>query len=255
MHPNTLDTWRQLVLATVAAGWTLTGPVGCGYYHYAGPLRPAAEQPERVAVSEDGAIAFAQGPLRVELRPLTDAELNRQFASHSQAGPESTNPYTFGDTRFWEGAKERQRFTTFRLKVVNDGYPKVKIDPSRMALRSAGGKEYWSLSLPQLDTYYRAYAIGFRGNDYARYQERLDILRRTLYKNEEVYLGQSAEGYVVFPSLQHDVDEVDAVIHDAALRFDDRNEPVETAQITCHFERDIGRIYRDGRLELKTASR
>jgi hypothetical protein len=114
---------------------------------------------------------------------------------------------------------------------------------------------YWSLSLQQLDTYYRAYAIGFRGNEYARYQERLDVLRRTLFRNEEIFLGQEAEGYVVFPALHHDVDRVEAIVHDAVLRFDHRNEPVETVQIQCRFEREIGRIYRDGRLELETASR
>jgi hypothetical protein len=149
--------------------------------------------------------------------------------------------------------KERRRFTTFRLRVTNDGFPKVKIDPSRIVLK-ADGAEYWSLNLQQLDTYYRAYAIGFRGNEYARYQERMDILRRTLFKNEEIFLDQQAEGYVVFPVLHHSVDDVELVIHDAVLRFDYRNEPVETVQIECRFERDVGRIYRDGRLVLSSAN-
>ena len=228
---------------------------GCGYYHCAGPLRPAVVQPERVSSAGDGMVAFVQGSLRVEMRPLTDAELNRQFSAHSGPGTASTNPYSFGGTEFWEGEKVRTRFTTFHLKVANDGYPKIKIDPSRIVLRTPTGAEYWSLSLQQLDTYYRAYALGFRGNEYARYQERLDVLRRTLFKNEEIFLGQEAEGYVVFPALHHDVDQVEAIAHDAVLRFDHRNEPIETVQIRCRFERDIGRIYRDGRLELETASR
>ena len=225
---------------------------GCGYYHYAGPLKPAMGQPDRVDLIGDSTVSFTQGELQVELRALTDAELNRQFSAHSGDGPSSTNPYTFGDTRFWEGEKERKRFTTFRIRVTNDGYPKVKIDPSRMVL-SADGAEYWSLNLQQLDTYYRAYAIGFRGNEYARYQERLDILRRTLFKNEEIFIGQQVEGYVVFPKLHHSVSAVDLVIHDAVLRFDYRNEPVETVQIECHFEREVGKIYQDGRLDLDPA--
>lgn len=209
-------------------------------------------QPDRVDLIGDSTVSFTQGELQVELRALTDAELNRQFSAHSGDGPSSTNPYTFGDTRFWEGEKERERFTTFRIRVTNDGYPKVKIDPSRMVL-SADGAEYWSLNLQQLDTYYRAYAIGFRGNEYARYQERLDILRRTLFKNEEIFIGQQVEGYVVFPKLHHSVSAVDLVIHDAVLRFDYRNEPVETVQIECHFEREVGKIYQDGRLDLDPA--
>jgi hypothetical protein len=209
-------------------------------------------QPDRVDLIGDSTVSFTQGELQVELRALTDAELNRQFSAHSGDGPSSANPYTFGDTRFWEGEKERKRFTTFRIRVTNDGYPKVKIDPSRMVL-SADGAEYWSLNLQQLDTYYRAYAIGFRGNEYARYQERLDILRRTLFKNEEIFIGQQVEGYVVFPKLHHSVSAVDLVIHDAVLRFDYRNEPVETVQIECHFEREVGKIYQDGRLDLDPA--
>lgn len=228
----------------------LCGASGCGYYHYAGPLQPSHEQPPGMAADERG-VVFAQEEFRVEVRALTDADLNRQFLAHSSSGPKSTNPYTFGDTRFWEGAGERSRFTTLYLRVVNHRYPKVKIDPARIVLRAGGGTEYWSLQLQQLDTYYRAYATGFRGNEYALYQERLDLLRRTLYKNEEVFVGQEAEGFVIFPVLHHDVSEVEVVIHDAVLRFDHRNEPVETVRINGRFERDIGRIFRDGRLELE----
>jgi len=242
--------YRHLLLAALSLGGVSS--LGCGYYHYAGPLQPATRQPDRVTVIGDNAVSFTQGQLQVELRPLTDAELNRQFARHSGDGPSSTNPYTFGNTRFWEGEKERHRFTIFRIRVTNDGYPKVKIDPSRMVLK-AGGAEYWSLNLQQLDTYYRAYAIGFRGNEYARYQERLDVMRRTLFKNEEIFDGQQVEGFVVFPTLHHLVSDIKLVIHDAVLRFDYRNEPVETVQIQCHFEREVGKIYRDGRLDLDKA--
>ena len=231
----------------------LCGASGCGYYHYAGPLQPSLQQPQGSTVAEQGGVAFVQGEFRVELQALTDDDLNRQFLPHSVSGPQSTNPYTFGDTRFWEGDGERSRFTTFHLRVANHRYPKVKIDPARIVLRSGSGAEYWSLQLQQLDTYYRAYATGFRGNEYARYQERLDLLRRTLYKNEEVFVGQEVEGFVIFPALHHDVSEVEVVIHDAVLRFDHRNEPVETVRINCRFQRDIGRIFRDGRLELEAA--
>ena len=241
---------RQFWLPAVLG--VLCGASGCGYYHYAGPLQPSLEQPPGMAADEGG-VVFAQGEFRVEVRALTDADLNRQFLPRSVSGPQSTNPYTFGDTRFWEGAGERSRFTTFHLRVVNERFPKVKIDPARIVLRSELGTEYWSLALQQLDTYYRAYATGFRGNEYARYQERLDLLRRTLYKNEEVFVGQEAEGFLIFPALHHDVSEVEVVIHDAVLRFDHRNEPVETVRINCRFERDVGRIFRDGRLELEAA--
>ena len=45
------------------------------------------------------------------------------------------------------------------------------------------------------------------------------------------------------------------IVHDVVLRFDFRNEPVETRSIAYEFERDTGRIYRDGEIRLNTVSR
>ena len=205
-------------------------------------------------VGGDGTISFVRGQFSISLRPMLDEELNRLFAAHSEEGPRSTNPYTYGDTRFWEGERERERFTVFRLRIANDEYPKVKIDPARVLVRGDSGREYWSLSLAQLDAYYRAYTLGYQGNEYARYRERLDLLRRTLFKNEEVFRGQEKEGFLVFPVLDHDVRQLEVVIQDAVLRFDYRNEPVEAVELTYHFDRQTGRLYRDGRVVFEDSS-
>lgn len=223
---------------------------GCGYYYYAGPLHPQEQQPPSMTVADDGSVTYIQDRLEVRLKPMSDEELNRQFAAHSGSGPQSTNPYTFGNTKFWEGEQQRARFTVFRLSVKNYAFPKVKIDPARIVLESENKREYWSLGLQQLDTYYRAYAIGYRGNEYARYQERLDLLRRTLFKNEEIFSGQETEGFVVFPVLHPDVGKIRVVVKDMVLRFDFRNEPTEAIDIEYRFDRDIGRIYRDGKIVL-----
>ncbi|MEW6752956.1 MAG: hypothetical protein AB1505_18545 [Candidatus Latescibacterota bacterium] len=221
---------------------------GCGYRYYTGPLLPAAEQTHPGAAAQEGAVVSQAGGLKVSLRPMADEELNRQFFDSSQGGVESTNPYTFGDTEFWGNSQRRSRFTVFRLQVHNDGYPKVMVDPARIVLRTTKGREYWSLSFEQLDAYYRAYATGYRGNEYARYQSRRDLLRRTLFSAEEIFSGEEKDGYVVFPLLHADVSAVEARIHDVVLRFDYRNEPVEAADLVYRFTRDIGRIYEDGRV-------
>lgn len=236
--------------AAATALWLVLFLGGCGYRYYAGPLQPAAEQPEQGAAAKDGALVAQRGGLQVTLRPMTDEELNRQFYDSSHGGVESTNPYTFGDTEFWGDHRGRSRFTVFRLVVHNEGYPKVVVDPARIVLRTPGGREYWSLSFDQLDAYYRAYATGYRGNEYARYQARRDLLRRTLSTNEEVFSGEEADGYVVFPLLQPGVSKVEAQVHDVVLRFDYRNEPVEAADLVFRFSRDVGRIYEDGRVVL-----
>ena len=90
-----------------------------------------------------------------------------------------------------------------------------------------------------MDTYYRAYAIGYRGNEYNRYQERMDLLNRTMFKNEEIFSGQEKEGYIVFPQLDRDVENFTLTVQEMALRFDFRNEPVETVDIPYEFQREV----------------
>lgn len=237
--------WGVRLAAVLAVG---LGSYGCGYYHYSTPLRPIDDQGTAMTVADDGSVTFTQDRLEVKLRPLTDEELNRQFASQSKDGPKSTNPYTFGDTEFWEGAKKRSRFTVFHLAVKNYAYPKVRIDPAKIVLAAQNEREYWSLNLQQLDTYYRAYAIGYRGNEYARYQARVDLLRQTMFKNEEIFSGQEVEGFVVFEALHPDVSKIQVLVQDCVLRFDYRNEPVEDVDIPYSFARDIGKEYANGEI-------
>ena len=223
---------------------------GCGYHHYAGPLVPGQQVSESMSVSDDGTVTFVQDRLEVNLKPMTDEELNRQFFNNSQDGPKSTNPYTFGNAVFWASNREKQRFSVFKLSVKNYAYPKVKIDPSKIVLKASNKRQYWSLNFEQLDTYYRPYAIGYRGNEYSRYQERRDLLRRTMFKSEEIFSGQEAEGFLVFPALHPDVSGVEVEVNDVVLRFDFRNEPVETTNLSYEFVRDIGKIYNDGTIKL-----
>ena len=122
----------------------------------------------------------------------------------------------------------------------------ILIDPARISLEADNGRDYWALDLQQLSSYYRAYALGFAGNEYARLRERTDMLNRTMYQKEMLFSGQETEGYLVFPSLHPDVTALTMTILDAITRFDYRDEPVESMDISYRFEREVGRIYRDG---------
>ncbi|MFH1568203.1 MAG: hypothetical protein ABIL09_09415 [Gemmatimonadota bacterium] len=231
--------WMVLAVA-LAAG---LGAQRCAHPYHVGPLRPAPDQAEQMSIADDGTVTYIRDRLEVSLRPMSDDELDRQFVGQSQAGPKSTNPYTFSNTEVADqGVQQPSRFTVFRLRVKNYAYPKVRIDPVRMVMHTGNGREYWSLSLEQLDAYFRAYALGYRGNEYGRYKERLDVLARTMYKNEEIFSGQEKAGYVVFPVLHPDVVSAEVEVLEAMLRFDYRNEPVESARIAYHFVRDVGRL-------------
>ncbi len=238
-------------MAVMLAGMGIIS--GCGYQLYTGALRPADEalQEAAVEISDDGTITFARDRLEVSLRPMTDEELNRQFATVSRMGPESTNPYTYGDSKYWDIQKTPRRFTVFRLKVKNYQYPKARLDPLKITIMADNGRKYAALGLRQLKRYYGAYATGYRGNEYARFEKRKDILEQTLYPGDLIFSGQEQEGYVAFQSLHPDVSRITVTIRDMALRFDYREEPVETLDIRFSFERELGRIYPDGTIKRK----
>ena len=225
----------------------------CAYRPYAGNIKPLPEsgQAPGMTVADDGTVTFVQGRLEIGLRPMSDEELNRQFASYSQSGPHSTNPYTYGNTRFFMTGDTPHRFTVFRLTVKNYEYPKVRL-AGDIVLESANGRKYYALTPQQLDTYYRIYAQGYRGNEYFEYKERRDILRRNAFPEEDIFSGQEEDGYIVFKPLDDDVESMTVRIEDIVVRFDYRGEPVETIEAVFRFRRDIGRIYPDGRIELSS---
>lgn len=238
---------RQFLLGLTAA--LLLG--GCGYQfgyrHFAGPILPTAEQGMSLIVSDDRSITFIQDRLEVSLRPLTPDMLNRHFPAQSarhegfyqppSAAP--INPYTYGD---WIPPGEDSapaRFVVFHLRVKNYAFPKVRIDPTRIHLSAANGRRYPALSLFALVEYYWPYAVAYTGKAYQYFQERRDILRRTLFQDEMIFSGQEREGYVVFPTLDLDVEEFTIWIEGIALRFDYRDQPVETTDVAYRFYREV----------------
>ena len=217
---------------------------GCGRY-FGGPIEPTPEQQgPSMVVKDDGSVIYEYHRLEIGLRPMSDEELNRQFMSYSQRGPQSTNPYTYGNWRPLGEDWTPPKYTVFQLKVKNYAYPKMRVDPSRMKLISeVSRRAYDSLELLELLEYYYAHVQGYTGNAYGRFQDREDILISTLYKNEMVFSGQIADGYVVFPKLDPDVKEFSVHVKDIALRFDYRGEAVETLDLEFRFQREVYRGY------------
>lgn len=225
---------------------------GCAYRPYATDLEPVAQerQAEGMTVADDGTVTFSQGRLEVGLRPMTDEELNRQFGAYSEAGAHSTNPYTYGDSRHFMTGETPRRFTVFHLTVKNYEFPKVRL-AGELVASTANGRRYYGLGLDQLDVYYRAYAVGFRGTDHKEYKDRRDMLRRTMFPTaEDIFSGQEVEGYVMLKPLADDVTELTINIADIVTRFDYKGDPVEMIDASFKFRRDVGRIYPDGRMEL-----
>ena len=178
--------------------------IGCGgqlgMRRFAGPVEPASNQAgEKMAIGDDRGITFNQGRLEITLRPLTDEILNRQLASYA---PDKSsfylnpyefdlNPYTYGDYTPPERTGPTKRFTVFNLSVKNYEYPKVLLDPSSIRLVAGNGREYEALSIAAMVEYYWPYAIAYAGNSYIKFEERKDLLTRTLFKKDSpVFSGQ-----------------------------------------------------------------
>ena len=230
---------------------------GCSYRYYAEDLTPMseAEQGANKTVADDGTVSYRQARLEISLRPMTDEELNRQFGAYSNEGPDSRNPYTFGNSTYFRTGDIPQRFTVFRMYVSNYEYPKVYLDPKKVYITTANGRKYYALRREQLSIYYRRYVgsgsggddPGMPGNALEVWNERDSILRRTMFPDEQVFSAQENEGYIVFKPLAPDVDELTVHIPDVVVRFDYKGDPIEDMDVEMHFEREIGRIYPDGR--------
>ena len=242
---NTYPSLRgEVVLRALCSCLLILVAFGCGRY-FPGPLqpKPGSEQGEHMVVHDDGSVAYVFERLDIAIRPMKDAELNRSFATRSADGPLSTNPFTFGD---WTPPGESftpQRFTVFLLRVKNYAYPKVKIDPSRIELRSASERSYKPLTFLEISEYYRAYALAWAGNYYARMREREDLLRLHMYADKMIFSGQEHEGFIVFPPMPPDVTELAVHVNDVAVRFNYADEPVETVSLTYGFQREVFRGY------------
>lgn len=231
--------------------------LGCSYRYYAEDIKPVSEveQGANKTVADDGTVSYRQARLEISARPMTDEELNRQFSAYSNEGPDSRNPYTFGNSTYFRTGDTPQRFTVFRMYVSNYEYPKVYLDPKKVYITTSNGRKYYALRREQLTIYYRRYVgSGTGGNDpgtpgNARYiwQERDGILRRTMFPDEEVFSAQENEGFLVFKPLAPDVDALTVHIPDVVVRFDYKGDPIEEVDVEMHFEREIGRIYPDGR--------
>jgi hypothetical protein len=215
---------------------------GCGRF-YPGPLQPTSQQASEMTVNDDGSVTFSLDRLAITLQPMTDAQLNRQFAGASAQGAKSTNPYTFGNWKPTGDEWTPPRFNVFLITMSNYQYPKVLLNPLNATITTANNRQYQAFSFAQLDEYFRAYWLGRTGQGRERFENRTDLLRRTLYSSSMVFSGQEEKGFVVFPALHDDVEKVEVHIEDIALRFNYAGQPVESIDIDFSFEREVFRGY------------
>ena len=229
--------------------------LGCGHYLIPGrfqPLEVAQQQTDiqgsSMKILDDGTVTFVQNRLEVSVRPMTDEEINRQFPAESTnaSGPADelpSNPFTYGNWIDPRTGKAPQRLSIFKITVKNYEYPKVKFDPLMVTVESANGRIYYPWGGYDIEEYFRRFPIAFNGLGWVRYDARKDIYSRTKYPDDEFcFSGQEVEGYVVFSKIHDDVSEIAVEIPEFGLRYNFRNEPIETIDLSFRFKRDIKKV-------------
>jgi hypothetical protein len=219
---------------------------GCGRY-FSGPILPAPEDKQETTakVKDDGSVSFNINRLEITLRPMSDEELNRQFPTVSKGGPLAANPYTYGDWKPVGDTYTPPKYTVFLIQVTNYEYPKVRLDPTKVELVSKQAKrEYAPLVYQDILEYYYSLTQAYSGKNYQVFQERRDLLNRTLYPQSEfVFSAQERQGYLVFPALPPDLTDFEVRFYDIALRFDYKDDPIELKDLVFRFQREVFKGY------------
>jgi hypothetical protein len=176
---------------------------------------------------------------------MTDEALNAMFPEDSQKGYFSTNPYTYGNRIDPVLGYTPNRFTVFRVTVINDTYAKVFLDPLKALLSTDRGEVLHGYGIPSssphesFERYYRAIR-GQSGNEFYRFDLRMGNVRSSAYiEGHRVFKGESYAGLLTFDSLDEDVTHVRLVLKDFVLKFDVSDRPLEAMDIPFEFDRTI----------------
>lgn len=196
---------------------------------------------ERYTIEEDGFVAYDLGGLKISVKAMDDEGLNNLFPEISYKKEASTNPYTYGDWRDPELGYTPNRFTVFIVRVNNRTFPKVNLDPRKVSLTSNRGDQLESYGRDAKDEAahnFEDYYLRIRGAsgvDKARFEERMGIVRQTLFTDGQIFKGDSKEGMLAFDPLHPAVKTLELTLVDFVLEYDANNWPSKTQDFVFKF--------------------
>lgn len=240
--------WLGLAAALLVAGCFLFPPAT----HFQSVLRPAptaagGEGAAAFSVQEDGTVSCDLAGLRVDVKPLTDRELNELFPEESQRGRYSTNPYTYGNWVDPRLGYTPNRFTVFEVSIFNRTEPKVMLNPLAATLETDRGERLRaygisSASAPDnFENYYRS-RRGLSGNEFYRFELRMGIVRSHNYEHEQpIFKGENYGGFLVFDPVHPETRQAVLTLNGFVLRFGAFDKPVETRDLRFAFDHRVER--------------
>ena len=244
-----MKAWKWGVLALLVAVGCIRFPPDLRYAIGVVPQDALLQDAAYYFDPEDSTTVFAQEGFRLKLRYLDDQALNREYARFTFREP-NLNPFTYGTDRDLDRGYAPPRFTVFEMTVVNQTYPKVRVDPAKMVLRTDRGGEYqyWDVLKRDADNSFEHYYMerrGKGGNEDYYYQERLGLVRQALFRRHTfVFKGDTYSGKVVFAPLHEKVRAITVAIEGIVLRVDafDRPKAVTSASFAFAVAHEIGPV-------------
>lgn len=215
------------------------------------------KEAKNYVVEEDGSFAYNLEGLKIAVKPMTDEKLNKMFPDISYRDEASTNPYTYGNWIDPDLGYTTNRFTVFVVKVFNYAQPKVNLDPRSAVLTAKRGDRLLPYARDQKDspgsernfeTYYEKIK-GSSGVERNRFEERMGIIRQTLFTEGPIFKGDKKEGFLVFDPLNEVVKEVTLTLKDFILKYDANNWPQEKIDMSFTFSREFKKIVKDKKVE------
>lgn len=210
----------------------------------------ANDSDEKYALEEDGEVSYNLEGLKIAVKPMTDEKLNKMFPENSYQEEASTNPYTYGNWIDPDLGYTPNRFTVFLVKVFNYAQPKVNLDPMNSVLTTDRGGRLLPYARDQKDSpgnernfesYYEKIK-GSSGVERNRFEERLGLVRQTLFVEGQIFKGDKKDGFIVFDPLDENIKEVNLKLRDFVLKYDSNNWPQEKTDISFIFKRELNKI-------------
>ncbi len=246
---NKILVFLAALLPILIIGSSCLYPPEIRYSSYLTPVVFESD-PDYTLDEDTGATVFQLGDSSIEVKYMTEEELNALFPDDSNKGVYSTNPYTYGNWVDPDLGYTPNRFTVFEVTVINRAFAKMRIDPVEAVLLTDLGETLHSYTFSvaaakygnSFENYYRS-VRGMSGNEYYRHEMRLGNLRGRNYGLDEmIFRGDSYSGLLSFDKLRDDVERVQLVLNDIVYRFDAFNRPADVTTATFNFERHIEKV-------------
>ena len=203
------------------------------------------EDSELYTVQPDGTVSYDLEGSRIDIRYMTDEELNALFPEESSRGKYSINPYTYGSWVDPDLGYIPNRFTVFKVTVYNYTFAKVSLDPLRAVILTDKGDRFYGYGIEGPVPYesFEKYYMPLRrqsGNDYYRYDMRLGTVRSHNYaRNQLIFKGENYSGFIAFEPLDEEVSKARLILRDFVTKFDEFGAPLEERDVIFDFDLDV----------------